>query len=145
MTIRQATVDEIIFIASQIPEFSNPYDKQEYDDRLKNKISLSLVCEIDNQLVGFKLGYQLSKQEFYSWFGGVLPKFRGMGVAKALADAQEIWVKNEGFTRIRLKTRNYLKPMLIFALSSGFYIHQIEKRPNIADHRIILIKDLHAK
>lgn len=140
--IGECSIEDIIAIAKQIPEFQNPYPADEYQKRLSDVPFLALKAAVDGKNAGFKLGYQLDNDTFYTWFGGVLPLYRQIGLAGQLAVAQEGWAKAQGYKRIKLKTRNNLKPMLIFALKSGFNIIEIEERPNIRENRIILQKDL---
>ncbi|MBL3657531.1 GNAT family N-acetyltransferase [Fulvivirga sediminis] len=140
--IEQASLEEIIAISKNIPEFENPYQLTDYHKRLDRVKYLALKALVNGQAVGFKLGYDLGHQIFYSWFGGVLPNYRRYGVAKKLADTQEEWVKKHNFHFIRVKTRNHFKPMLIFALKSGFSIINIEKKEKTEEHRILLEKAL---
>lgn len=141
--IREGSIEECLEIQQQIPEFSDSrYDKTEYESRLNNTKSLILVALSENRLVGFKVGYATAETQFYSWMGGILPEFRQKQVAKQLADYQELWAKENGFKSVFFKTRNYLKPMLIFALKNGFFISEVEKREPIQESRIILEKEL---
>ncbi len=142
--IRQASPEECYRISVLIPEFSgSPYGLSEYISRTRNKRFVGLIAQIDGQDAGFKIGYESDEEDvFYSWMGGVLPMFRNSGAARALAAEQEMILKEHGFRKVRFKTRNYLKPMLVFALKNGFDIVQIEERPQIADYRIHLEKQL---
>ena len=140
--IGECSIEDIIAIAEQIPEFENPYTFDEYKKRLSGVPFLALKAAVDGKNAGFKLGYELDGDTFYTWFGGVLPLYRQIGLAGQLANAQEGWAKARGYKRIRLKTRNYLKPMLIFAMKNGFNIVEIEERPDINENRIILQKEL---
>ncbi|MBL6448699.1 GNAT family N-acetyltransferase [Fulvivirga sp. 29W222] len=140
--IGECSIEEIIAIANQIPEFENSYPISEYKKRLSQVPFLALKAAVDDKDAGFKLGYELNDDTFYTWFGGVLPFYRQIGLADQMATAQEGWAKARGYKRIKLKTRNYLKPMLIFALKSGFNITAIEERPDINQNRIILQKEL---
>lgn len=74
--------------------------------------------------------------------GGVLPPFRQKGVAAQLAKVQELWVRQQGFRKVVLKTRNCHRGMLIFALKNGFQITNILPKKEIKDYRIILEKQL---
>ncbi|UII26516.1 GNAT family N-acetyltransferase [Fulvivirga maritima] len=140
--IEQASVEEIIAISKNIPEFKDPYQLADYQNRLKGIKHLLLKAMVNDQAVGFKIGYDLGHHIFYSWFGAVLPNYRQYGVAKKLAETQEEWAKNNNFHFIRVKTRNHFKPMLIFALKSGFSIIDIEKKEKTEEHRILLEKAL---
>lgn len=142
--IREGTIAECIEISEKIPEFSSGnYDEASYLQRLSNTQNLILVAEKDQQVVGFKVGYDRHRDgSFYSWLGGVLPESRKDGIAAQLADEQEKWVSEQGFRSITLKTRNRFRAMLIFALKNGFLIENIEIKENIQDNRIILRKML---
>ncbi len=83
-----------------------------------------LAYQNDN-LIGFKIGYPYSEDTFYSWIGGVLTQFRRQGIATNLAINQEEYAKTKGFTRLRTKSMNQYKPMMILNLKNGFDIINI--------------------
>ncbi len=142
--IREGTITECIEISEKILEFSSGnYDEAAYLQRLSNTQYLILVAEKDQQVVGFKIGYDRYQDgSFYSWLGGVLSENRKEGIAAQLANEQEKWVSEQGFSSITLKTRNRFRAMLIFALKNGFLIENIEIKENAEDNRIILRKML---
>lgn len=144
VTIRHGTVAECMTVSQQIPEFSDGiYDENVYATRLFNTRSLILVALDGNTPVGFKVGYERSKDgSFYTCLGGVLPDYRQLHIAQQLADVQETWAIQEGFDAIVLKTRNRFKAMLLFALKNGFCIEAVEQKEAIEDYRIILRKKL---
>ncbi|MEM7109268.1 MAG: GNAT family N-acetyltransferase [Bacteroidota bacterium] len=142
VSVREGSLDEVIQIASRIPEFIDPYSKQEYEQQLKGRNFLILIAAVKDELAGFKLGYDLGDDFFYSWFGGVPPDLRQHGIAKLLAQHQESWAKNNGFKRIRIKTRNSFTPMLLFTIKSGFNIIDLERKSDVSEHRILLEKEL---
>ena len=120
--ICEGSFQECVDLSSKIPEFNSPYKIEEYKKRCTGKY-LALIGEIDNQSVGFKIGYdRLKDGSFYSWMGGVLPKFRRMGVAYSLANFQEKWAAENGFSSILLKTRQKHDEMIAFSLNRGFII-----------------------
>ena len=120
--IRKGAFQECVDLSSKIPEFTSPYKIEVYKKRCAGKY-LALIAEIDNQSVGFKIGYdRLNDGSFYSWMGGVLPKFRRMGVAYSLANFQEKWATNNKFSSILLKTRQKHDGMIAFSLNRGFII-----------------------
>ncbi len=120
--ICEGSFQECVDLSSKIPEFNSPYKIEEYKKRCTGKY-LALIAEIDNQSVGFKIGYdRLNDGSFYSWMGGVLPKFRRMGVAYSLANFQEKWAAKNGFSSIVLKTRQKHDGMIAFSLNRGFII-----------------------
>lgn len=142
--IRQGSIKDCLAISSEIPEFSdNQYGEEVYAERLNNKPHLILVASLGEKPVGFKAGYERDPDgSFYSWMGGVIPEFRGLKIARRLAEEQELWAKKQGYSSIMFKTRNYLKSMLIFALKNGFNIIDVLKKEQEENHRIILKKIL---
>ncbi len=96
--------------------------KQRIDVQLK---ALYTLAYNDKVLIGFKIGYPYNAHTFYSWVGGVHPKFRNQGIAKQLAKTQEDYAKNKGFTTLRTKSMNQFKPMMILNFKNGFDITKI--------------------
>jgi len=83
------------------------------------------VAYHDKNLIGFKIGYPYNEDTFYSWVGGILPAFRRKGIASQLAKLQENYAKEIGFKRLRTKSMNHFKPMMILNLKNGFDVSNI--------------------
>jgi GNAT superfamily N-acetyltransferase len=139
--IKKGTIQEAISISKLIPEFNHAYRESEYNERIGNKTTLVLIACDEDRRVGFKLGY-LNDSFFYSWMGGILPAYRRCGIATQLADVQEQWVREMRIPKIRLKTLNRFKGMLIFALQRGFEIIGTEDFAEENTIKIILEKQL---
>ncbi|MBN1175481.1 GNAT family N-acetyltransferase [Candidatus Woesearchaeota archaeon] len=143
ITIKEGNLDDAIKVDALIPEFENHYNKESYSKRLDKSKHLILVAFIENKLAGYKIGSdRFEDGSFYTWVGGVVPEFRKMKVAKALAEYQENWARNQGFSSIILKTRNRYKNMLLFAIKNGFQIIDFKLDEKPLDNRIILRKKL---
>jgi ribosomal protein S18 acetylase RimI-like enzyme len=141
--IYKGIIKEAFEISKKIPEFDKISTEKEYEKRLSNTKYLILIAKVNNELVGFKVGYdRYNDGSFYSWIGGVIPEYRKKGIAKKLAEEQELWAKKQGYKNIKIKTRNKFRNMLIFLITSGFKIIDIEKKEQINENRIILKKDL---
>jgi len=96
----------------------------------KNRITeqtelFSVLAFHNNILIGFKIGYPYNDSAFYSWIGGVTLMYRKQGVATKLAKLQEVYAKKEGFKKLRTKSMNAYKPMMILNLKNGFDIKQV--------------------
>lgn len=141
LKIKEADIETVVALSQQIPEFTQPHGREEYYKRLTGVPHLLLVAYIENKPVAFKVGYERAGI-FYSWMGGVLPAYRRLGIAQALADAQENWAKAQGYPHITFKTRNSHRGMLLFAIQNGFQIISVEQRERIQDYRILLRKVL---
>jgi len=141
--IKEDCIDDAINVSQKIPEFDNTYAKSEYESRLNNDKHLILTAYIDNKPVGFKIGYETtSKQNFYSWMGGVLPKYRGWEIAEKLYRYQEHWVKQVGYCGILLKTRSKHKAIIKLLQKHGFIQMGIIPHNPDEETRIILEKKL---
>ncbi|WP_225000207.1 GNAT family N-acetyltransferase [Cesiribacter sp. SM1] len=143
LSIKSGTPEEAAHFLSTIPEFAaDAYPPEKYRARLLDKPHLNLLAVANGETVGCKVGYALSKDCFYSWMGGVHPSWRRHGVADMLAEQQEAWARNQGYTTVRFKTRNHCRAMLQFALRRGFNIIAVEPRAEVSENRIWLEKSL---
>jgi len=143
INITQGEIRQAFDLSMLIPEFQEPYSWKKWQRRLSSGEIVALVAHIDGTPVGFKVGYG-TKNFFYSWIGGVLPAFRGKGVARALAEEMEQQIEGK-YPVLRMKTRNRYKAMLQFAIGKGFNI--IEVLPAKTGHprldlRIVLEKKI---
>ncbi|MEP1095170.1 MAG: GNAT family N-acetyltransferase [Cyclobacteriaceae bacterium] len=143
ITIREGDIDEVVSLMQELPEFINPYSKEELRKRLL-VANLMLVAEMNEQLVGFKCGYERESgtKKFYSWLGGVLPRHRNKGVAESLLKKMEEWCLERGYEVLEFKTFNEHKGMLIFSIKSGFEIVDVRYSEKDDRKRIVLQKEL---
>jgi len=102
---------------------------------------LTLLAFSEGEIVGFKIGYQLEPNKFYSWIGGIRSDFRGQGVAAELMRRQHDWCARNGFQIVKTKTKNSFKPMLILNIKSGFDIVEVY-RDGKGEIKIVLEKRL---
>lgn len=141
--IREASHEELLSVHECIPEFPGKASLDFYTERLQHRLYLALVAERDGELLGFKVGYQSDTPDtFYSWMGGVRPEFRKLGIADSLAEYQEQWAKEKGFTSVFFKTRNRFPGMIIFGLSRGFKIMEVIPKGTLEDYRVVMSKRL---
>uniref|UniRef100_UPI004047AF61 GNAT family N-acetyltransferase n=1 Tax=Algoriphagus sp. TaxID=1872435 RepID=UPI004047AF61 len=143
LQLREASLAELLWVHERIFEFPGKASLSFYQDRLQHRLSLALVAIWEGELAGFKVGYQSELPEtFYSWMGGVIPEFRGKGIATALAEEQERWAKAQGFTAVFFKTRNRFPAMIQFGIKRGFKIVDLHPKGGIEDYRIVMHKNL---
>lgn len=99
------------------------YSEEKFDQTLKNGKEFFLIAtSLDNQLVGFKLGYAKNEERFYSWLGAVHPDYQRYGVGQELMSRQHQWCKKKNFKIIETKTLNKWKAMLILNIKNDFQI-----------------------
>ncbi len=122
-TTSDVTEAEISIIAPLIEKSFGQWDAKGFYSTFNQHKKFHLaIAYIQNQPVGFKIGYQRNREEFYSWFGGVLPEYRGLGIAGDLMAAQHEWCQKQGYARIGTKTQNRFRSMLILNIKNGFAI-----------------------
>ncbi len=83
---------------------------------------LSCLAYGGNQLVGYKIGYQIRQYYFESWIGGVILTHRRQGIAGRLIEQQHQWCIAHGFHYINTLTEGNNHAMLITNLKAGFGI-----------------------
>ncbi len=142
MIIRQGSLAEVVSIVAKIDEFVNKESEASLSARLDGKTHYIQIAEQDGILVGFKIGYQVDHDTFYSWFGGVTGKARGNGVAQALLEAQEKWARDHNYQTITVKSRNQFPAMLRLLIRNGYLIDNYDKKDNILESRIHFTKPL---
>ncbi|MFA0307232.1 GNAT family N-acetyltransferase [Vibrio splendidus] len=140
--VRKGSLEEVVSVVEQIAEFARKESVASLSERLAGKTSLLLVAEEAGVLLGFKIGYELDENTFYSWFGGVLPIARNKGVAQAQLDIQEQWVKQQGYQQLKVKSRNLFPAMLRLLLKNGYLIEKLEEKEDINAHRIHFLKQI---
>lgn len=139
--IRAGTVEEAYEVFLKIPELDQYLSLQEMKERL-SRPHLIIVAEIDQILVGFKIGYLKNNVEFYSWLGGVVPKYRQTGVAQELLLFQESWAGELGAKSISVKSMNRFPPMLRMLIKNGYKIQGVEFYGDSEKERINFVKQL---
>ncbi|QIZ78284.1 GNAT family N-acetyltransferase [Ferrimonas lipolytica] len=142
---RHGSIDEVVALSLQIPEFDNPYGADEYHRRLQEGRYLIQIAEVDGEAAGFYASYANSPQELYLWMSGVVPQFRGLKLASMLLEGLQHWAKQQGFERITVKSRNRYPAKLRLLLGNGFHIVELMKKGDSSlDYRIRFAKHIGA-
>lgn len=116
-------LNDLIFLYCNVFEDA---DVEFFKQRLNENTHLYIILAyLSNNPVGFKIGYSYSTDTFYSWVGGVLLDSRNKGIATKMAELQEQYAKTSGFTKLRTKSMNKYKSMIILNLKRGFDIVKV--------------------
>lgn len=90
---------------------------------MKEKPDLQIDVAVDGEkMVGYKIGYALNREQFYSWLGGVDANYRNQGIASKLMEQQHLHAKESGYKAVQTKTKNKWRSMLILNIKAGFDI-----------------------
>ncbi|WP_252015814.1 GNAT family N-acetyltransferase [Vibrio sp. SCSIO 43140] len=136
------TIDDALTVDDSIPEFVQKTPKEKLIERLKDKKHLVLIAAHNNKPIAYKIGYELSKSEFYSWLGGVSIDYRKLGIATELREQQEAWALEQGYRAINVKSMNRFPAMLQLLLSSGYKISGYEDNGSVDNSKIHFAKQL---
>lgn len=98
---------------------------------------LMLLATYDGDPAGFKIGYRLKYDTFYSAKGGVLPAYRRQGIARALLYAMLDYVDDQGYDRFVYDTFPNKHPgMTVLGLNEGFRVIKAGYSPQYNDYRL---------
>ena len=139
--IIETTIDRIYPLYLALPEFENQPSLAAITERI-GADHLCIAYLVEEEPVGFKLGYALDKSIFYSWIGGVDSAYRGRGIAGDLLRYQESWARDRGFQSIAVKSMNRFIPMVQMLLAKGYQIDGFTPGASTRDHKIHFRKAL---
>jgi GNAT superfamily N-acetyltransferase len=144
VVVREGSPLDAWAVAERIGEFggdADRYGREIYEARLGTPSALVLVAWCGDQPVGFKAGYDRYRDgSWYSWMGGVIAPWRGRGIAQQLLDAQQRWVREQGYSLLYVKTRNRHKKMIAFLAANDFDVVRVEEKAAIQETRILFSK-----
>lgn len=103
---------------------------------------LTLLARVDDQPVGFWIGFELKPTMFYHWLGAVKTDRRRAGIGSQLADAQATWAREKGYEHIRCECLNHQREYLHFAIELDYHICGIRWDSTHADNLIVFEKNL---
>ncbi|WP_240758414.1 GNAT family N-acetyltransferase [Lysinibacillus sp. SGAir0095] len=110
--------------------------------KMSSKPQLLIITAMDGEkVIGYKIGYAINEDKFYSWLGGVDNNYRKQGIASKLMEKQHQLLRNKGYSVVQTKSMNKWRSMLILNIKSGFDIVETYKDEKEL-HKIILEKYL---
>lgn len=117
-------------------------DFEDLVSKMKSKPHLLVQTAMaEERVIGYKMGYRLDDDTFYSWLGGVDPEYRENGIGSMLMEKQHEYLTEMGFKMVRTKTMNKWRGMLILNIKHGFDV--IETYTDEKGlHKIVLEKRL---
>ena len=101
----------------------------------------TFLASRNGRLIGFKIGYAMTAQRYYSWLGGVDPDNRRSGIASELMVRQHRWVFEQGYDRIETAADQTNTRMAALNLKHGFEVSELRVEPERT--QILYLKRLH--
>ena len=138
--------NEIPVIAGLYSQMYRPTKDAEFFRRrfLGRYNPLMILASMDENPVGFYLGFELKPSTFYAWLYGVVPECRRMGIASQMTDAAHDWIREREYDWVRFECQNQHRPMLHMALSRGYDVAGVRWDPDREQNLVIFEKSLGA-
>lgn len=105
--------------------------------------SLIMIASMDEEPVGFFLGFELKPSVYYTWLYGVSSDLRRKGIGSQLMDAAHAWVYDRGYEGMRLECHNNHRAMLCLCLSHHYDIVGVRWDHDRSANLVILEAQLH--
>ena len=117
--------DQVINVMAGLiaASFGEAWPEPNFSERVRSKIKpMALLATHQNEVVGFKLGYEKHLGAFFSWLGCVQPEYRRQGIARELIRQQHQWCKQQAYEKVLTNSRNIFPGMIILNIQEGFQI-----------------------
>jgi ribosomal protein S18 acetylase RimI-like enzyme len=96
-----------------------------------------MLAEWGGEVAGFKIGYRENEDTFYSAKGGVHPRFRRKGIARAMLYVMMEEARRLGFSWFAYDTFPNRNPgMTVLGLKEGFRVTRADFNEAYRDYRI---------
>lgn len=119
------------------------FDERRIINTFDREDLLMLLALLGEEPVGFKIGYRLRSDTFYSAKGGVLPQYRRRGIARAMLHVMMDCVRDWGYRTFIYDTFPNQHPgMTVLGLSEGFRIVKAGYNAQYDDYRLRFLKEL---
>lgn len=100
--------------------FEHYYGRDKIKNRLNDKKHWIYLVKDKGKSIAFKVWYEDSGGQIYSWLGGVHPDYRRRGIASKLMDIQFDMARQQGYSKIKLKTHKGHPEMIALCKKRGF-------------------------
>ncbi len=127
-------------LSPKIVEFEEAFDEEYFSQKINGKKSLVIAGFVESEPAGYMVSYEEESTTFYCWMAAVDPDFRRKGVLTSMLEFLCNWAKQNGYTKIRIITRNKRREMLAFLVKQGFNFISVEAKPTVEENRINLEK-----
>ena len=128
--------DSVIEISKSIfspswPEAEKYHKKEDWIGMI-NQGGLLVAVYVEGKLAGFAMCYVTDKDTLHIWLGGVLDKYRGLGLWGGMYNKIEEYAKIRKYKRLTLNTYKSKYPiMYAFATKHGFSCYKTETTDNL--------------
>jgi len=119
------------------------FDEERVINTFEREDLMMLLAFLDDEPVGFKIGYRENQQTFYSAKGGVLVAYRRRKISRQLLYAMIERIRSQGYQVLAYDTFPNMHPgMTVMGLVEGFRITRADYNPSYQDFRLRFEKKL---
>lgn len=144
--VKEEQLEEVLKVHRNVIEFDESnLPKDFFESRYKDLEHIIILAYYNKRPIGYIIGYDdsnNSKSTFYCWLAGVDYQYRRKGALTALMNYLYTWSKENGYKKLRIKTRNRYKEMLSYLVKNNWNFLSVEEKGTIEDYRINLEKTL---
>lgn len=138
--VRRVGFDSLTVIADMNRKL---FDEERIINRFDRRDLLMLMAFAGEQPAGFKIGYGFANGDYYSAKGGVMPRFRRMGIARALLLDMMERARGLEYHRFAFDTfPNIHIGMTRLAIDQGFVLSEAQFSDGFDDYRLRFVKKL---
>ena len=112
------SVEDIVELEKAV--FDHYYGADRIRDRLNGKKHWIYLVQDNGKPIAFKIWYEDSDGQIYSWLGGVHPDYRRRGIASRLMEIQFDMARRQGYSKVKLKTHKGHPEMIALCKKRGF-------------------------
>lgn len=143
ITVRESTVDNVLVVHQNIIEFDEKYPAKDFFLNRYSSLEHIIIVSYCNEIpIGYIIGYEIDKDNFYLWLAGVDINYRGLGAFEKMMNYLIEWCKSKNYEKISIKTRNKYRGMLTYLVKNNWHFLSVEKKGNLLDYRINLELEL---
>ena len=114
--------------ATEIEQYHNKLD---WTKKINDDDGLLVMAYVDNEPAGFVMCYSKEPKTLHIWVGGVLEKYRGLGIWTGIYEKIESYATAKNHQRLTLNTyKDKFPVMYTFASTHGFHCYKTEIKDN---------------
>jgi len=123
--------------------FSPPTDAEFFRRRFQGRYNVTLLLALlEEQPVGFAIGFELMPSTYFVWLCGVSPDVRRLSIGTQLMQALHGFAGDHNYSALRFECQNQHRPMLHFAITEGYDLVGIRWDTVSGNNVVIFEKDL---
>ena len=143
--VKEVELEEVLNIHQYVLEMDDLHPpKTFFTDRIDGLKSLITAAYYENAPIGYMISYHPNddSESIYCWMAGVDHRYRRLGALTELMKYHMNWSKENGYQKMKIKTRNDKRNMLNYLVKNDWDFTKVEESASIESNSIYLEKKL---